>query len=224
MIVWNPARGLGDFPWLSDWTSSGRNDGGEILRWVLSDNADQSVRDALSESTGKSIPYGGGALSNTAWAPVLFTYGPHGALGLIYLDQASRYGVPPQFANSWFVHPGDDVMAAAIHKWVGDSNPAIVGPAPFSQAIDVVGGQTAAQAAQIAAINAQSLAQATAADGGNQLATAAGAGNQSAAGAGNQSAAGGSTPAASGLAAIPMWAWLAGAAVAVWFAMKGQNG
>ena len=33
-----------------------------------------------------------------------------------------------------------------------------------------------------------------------------------------------STPATSWLAAIPMWAWLAGAAVAVWFEMKGENG
>jgi hypothetical protein len=119
-------------------------------------------------------------------------------------------------------------MAAAIRRFVEPQLPAVA-PAPaFSQAVPVMGGQTAQQAAAIDAINAQNLSQAQQAAAANAQAVAA-LGTQSTEAAEVLPA--GAPPlsssvaaaAPSGLSAVPMWAWALGGAALLWFLLRGGS-
>ena len=194
MIVRSPRRrravvGLGDgLPsWYSAWTSSGVNDNGAVLAFVQSGQGDPMQ---VAASTGKAVPYDGGQATQFINSPWLALAQPGGGEQILYLDAPQNYA---------FQSPGDDVMAAALAKWVlpNLSTPA---PAPaFSQAVPIIGGQTAAQATQIAAINA----------GGIVPASNAGTSGQS-----------NSVVAPSGLSAIPWWVWALSLGVVLYFAMR----
>lgn len=195
--------------WFADWTTSGHNDGGQILSFVTGQpNYDGAV--ALAAATGKSIPYLGDYEAGSG-VPLLDVMNPPSTgsgFGTLYLDRASNYGKPPQFTGSWFVHPGDDVMAAAINRWITSVAPGTYpgSSSAFSQAIPLVGGQTASQAAAIDAINAQNAANAQTAAASASSATS------------SQSS--GLPAASSGVSSFPWWVWALGAGALAWFAMK----
>jgi hypothetical protein len=204
---------LGDFAWLSDWTSTGHNETGPILDFVrnapgdVMGRADYGTAAALAQSTGKAVPFGGGQAANTSSAATLFVVLPSGGSQVLFLD------VPVKALSFAPVNPGDDVMRAAIHRWVGDAPPAVAPVVPYSQAVSVVTGQTPAQAAQIAAMNQQSSAAlgipSTSFDYVESQST------NHPVYTGEADAPG----AVTGLSGISIWVWLAGAAVAVWFVM-----
>jgi hypothetical protein len=146
----------------------------------------------VAASTGKAVPYDGGQATQFINSPWLAVAQPGGGEQVLYLDRPQNYA---------FQSPGDDVMAAALAKWVlpNLSTPA---PAPaFSQAVPMIGGQTAAQAGQIATINAGGLIPASSAGTSGQSTSVA-------------------TVAPSGLSAIPWWVWVLGIGAIVYFAMR----
>ena len=137
MIVRTPRRrratvGLGDGPpsWYSSWTSSGLNDNGAVLAFVQSGQGDPMQ---IAASTGKAVPYDGGQATQFINSPWLGMAQPGGGEQVLYLDRPQNYA---------FQSPGDDVMIAALAKWVlpNLSTPA---PAPVaSQAVSMFTGQT----------------------------------------------------------------------------------
>ena len=215
MIVRSPRRrravvGLGDgLPsWYSAWTSSGVNDNGAVLAFVQSGQGDPMQ---VASSTGKAVPYDGGQATQFVSSPWLAMAEPGGGEQVLYLDRPQNYA---------FVSPGDDVMAAALAKWVlpNLSTPA---PAPaVSEAVPVSGGQTAAQAQQVAAINALNagLIPASSAGTSGQIAVVnAGLIPASSAGTSGQIS---SVVTPSGLSAIPWWVWVLGIGAIVYFATR----
>lgn len=240
MMVRAPRRGLrmiglgaADPSWFSDWTSSGHNEGGHILQFVETTiGNDFASASPVAVASGKSVPYSGGYNQSTA-APVLIVAQPDGSFQTLWLDRASNFGTPPQFAGSWFIHPGDDVMAAAIRRFVEPQLPAVASAPAFSEAVSVIGGQTAEQAAAIQAINTQNLQQAAAAgavqqaaagaaSSGTALPPAASADETLPAGAPPLSSST-TAPAASGLSSVPTWAWALGGAALLWFMLRGGS-
>jgi hypothetical protein len=200
MIVRRPRgfagfAGLGaasDWPWFRAWTSSGHNDGGSILNFIAA-QPDGGDPWALAATTGKSIPYGGQVNYSQTTRPALQIANPPSTgagVAALWLD-----GPVPSGPGAWFVHPGDDVMAAAIEKWIPYTGAPAAAPA-FSQAVSVLGGQTAAQAAAIQAINQQAGGPAP-----------------------SQSAATGFS-----VASVPTWAWALGAVAVLYFALGGSHG
>ena len=173
MIVRTPRRrratvGLGDgLPsWYSSWTSSGRNGDPSLLSFVENGGGDGSQ---LAASLSVTVPQNGGAgnpfipIRTSRLSPqpgraeaasALQGNKPLRPPGIDTLDHPEWYGTPPfgPGQSPWFVHPGDDVMAAAIQKWVIGQT--VYGKPAFSEAVSMAGGQTASQAKQIAAINA----------------------------------------------------------------------
>lgn len=218
MIVRTPRRrratvGLGDgLPsWYSSWTSSGRNGDPSLLSFVENGGGDGSQ---LAASLGVTVPQSGGAgnpFIPDPYLSVVTATGQSGssigvtgeqALGTsrasIRLDHPEWYGTPPfgPGQSPWFVHPGDDVMAAAIQKWVIGQT--VYGKPAFSEAVSMVGGQTASQAKQIAAINAGGIVPAGTSGQSSSVATVA----------------------PTGLSAIPWWVWLIGVGAVLYFAMR----
>jgi len=202
MIVRSPRRrravvGLGDgMPsWYSAWTSSGVNDNGAVVAFVQSGQGDAQQ---LANSTRKAVPYDGGAPTQFINSPWLAMAQPGGGEQVLFLDAPQNYA---------FQSPGDDVMSAALAKWVlpNLSTPA---PAPsFSEAVPVIGGQTATQAAQIQSINAGVPASSAA-----SIAPYTGSSGSIAPSSGSV--------APSGLSAIPWWVWVLGIGAIVYFAMR----
>lgn len=234
MIVLRPRgfagfAGLGaasDWPWFRLWTSSGHNDGGSILNFIAA-QPDGGDPWALAAATGKSIPYGGQVNYSQTTRPALQIANPPSTgagVAALWLD-----GPVPSGPTAWFVHPGDDVMAAAIEKWIPYTGSSAPAPA-FSQAVPVMGGQTAAQAAAIQAINEQALAsivaqQTAPAAPASSVASTPGAAPSflaslfSGAPASSQSAATGFS-----ISSVPAWAWGLGAVAVLYFMVGGSHG
>jgi hypothetical protein len=186
--------GLGDNPsWYAAWTSSGRNDAGRILQFVANqpNQPDGNGPWDVANATGKAVPYNGGSWRNGIDLAMAY---PGGGQADVLLTNPGNYTSAGSSVPLGALHPGDDVMAAAIAKWIDLS--AAAAPLPFSQAVSVMGGQTAQQAAQIQAIN------------GSPVPTSS------------------SVPVASStlsLASIPMWAWLVAAGVVAFFVFGGSD-
>jgi len=151
MIVRSPRKrratvGLGDgLPsWYSAWTSSGGNDNGAVLAFVQSGQGDPML---VAASTGKAVPYDGGQATQFINSPWLATAQPGGGEQVLYLDRPQNYA---------FQSPGDDVMTAALAKWV---LPNLSAPAPApaaSQAVSMFTGQTVAATGGASASGANS--------------------------------------------------------------------
>jgi len=235
MIVHAPWRGfaglgsagLGDASWVSQWLNAGYNDDGRVLTFIRNqpDQADGVNPVSMAKLTGRWIPWGGYAQ----------TYGPAGRpypflrFGLPSDEDPYPSGLVNMLGPvpAGFISPGDDAMRAAIEKWIGlDFVPAAAGAAPFSQAVPVIGGQTAEQAAAIQAINEQALASIVA----QQTAPAASA-SPAASPVGAASSfltalfpPASSQPAGSSVSSIPTWAWAVGAVAVLYFAFGGSHG
>jgi hypothetical protein len=194
--------GAADPSWFGAWTSSGHNGESEVLSFISLQPSSGVDPHELAARLGVTIPDGGGLISGRPTLAFVNPPSTGGGTGNLYLDAA----MPP-----WFVHPGDDVMAAAIRKWVEPWIGGVEASTPtFSQAVPVLGGQTPAQAAAVQAINAQNLSNAHAA-----------------AAAGLPASASVGLPAASSATSIsdsvPVWAWLLGAAALAWFLFRGGS-
>lgn len=221
--------GLGDAPWVSQWTSAGYNDGGRILQFVQNqpNQPDGNGPVDVARATGKWVPWNGGYQMPGGISRLWMHFGlptdqPGNPTGMVYLSEPVPAG---------FVSPGDDVMALAIQRWVGANNTDAGAQPAFSQAVPVMGGQTAAQAAQIAAINAaavagQSIAQPVAAQAGGSSASSISAGSpaasSSAAGSAGGSANQTTAAATTSLSSIPWWVWAIGGAALLWYVMEKQ--
>jgi len=220
--------GLGDAPWVSQWTSAGYNDGGRILQFVQNqpNQPDGNGPVDVARATGKWVPWNGGYQMPGGISRLWMHFGlptdqPGNPTGMVYLSDPVPAG---------FISPGDDVMALAIQRWVGANNTDAGAQQAFSQAVPVMGGQTAAQAAQIAAINAaavagRSVAQPAAAQAGGSLASSISAGSPAASSSAAGSAGGSAnqtTAAATGLGSIPWWVWAIGGAALLWYVMERQ--
>lgn len=220
--------GLGDAPWVAQWTSAGYNDGGRILQFVQNqpNQPDGNGPVDVARATGKWVPWNGGYQMPGGITRLWLHFGlptdqPGNPTGMVYLTDPVPAG---------FISPGDDVMALAIQRWVGANNTDAGAQPAFSQAVPVMGGQTAAQAAQIAAINAavagRSVAQPAAAQAGGSLASSISAGSPAASSspAGSAGASSNQTTAAAttGLSSIPWWVWAIGGAALLWYVMERQ--
>lgn len=108
--------GSSDF---SAWYSSGHNDGGRILAHVVNGGNPGTPQEPgpFAAEVGKSVPNGGGWVGQGG-RPVIIVFNDPLSSGMLYLDAPGNYGTPPLFQGSWFKHPGDDVMRAAIAKWI----------------------------------------------------------------------------------------------------------
>ena len=197
--------GLGDAPWVAQWTSAGYNDGGRILQFVQNqpNQPDGNGPVDVARATGKWIPWNGGYQMPGGITRLWLHFGlptdqPGNPTGMVYLTDPVPAG---------FISPGDDVMALAIQRWVGANNTDAGAQPAFSQAVPVMGGQTAAQAGG-------SLASSISA--GLPAASSSAAG--SAGGSANQTTAAATT----GLSSIPWWVWAIGGAALLWYVMEKQ--
>jgi hypothetical protein len=197
--------GLGDAPWVSQWTSAGYDDGGRILQFVQNqpNQPDGNGPVDVARATGKWVPWNGGYQMPGGISRLWMHFGlptdqPGNPTGMVYLSDPVPAG---------FVSPGDDVMALAIQRWVGANNTDAGAQPAFSQAVPVMGGQTAAQAGG-------SLASSISA--GLPAASSSAAG--SAGGSANQTTAAATT----GLSSIPWWVWAIGGAALLWYVMERQ--
>ena len=128
--------------WYKAWTSSGVNENGPILAFVksLGQNVDPGAPPQndqgrqLAASSGKIVPWGGGYDPATGIA-FLNYYNPR------TVDMSKSYGDVLQvasfdvnqfggatYAYDYMPTPGDDVMAAALNKWVIPLIPANAAP------------------------------------------------------------------------------------------------
>jgi hypothetical protein len=228
--------GLGDAPWVSQWTSAGYNDGGRILQFVQNqpNQPDGNGPVDVARATGKWVPWNGGYQMPGGISRLWMHFGlptdqPGNPTGMVYLTDPVPAG---------FVSPGDDVMALAIQRWVGENNTDAGAQPAFSQAVPVMGGQTAAQAAQIAAINAAAVAgRSVAQAGGSAIQPSTGlwrgssaspisaglpAASSSPAGSAGGSANQTTAAATTGLSSIPWWVWAIGGAALLWYVMEKQ--
>ena len=218
--------GLGDASWVAQWLQAGYNDGGRILQFVQNqpNQPDGNGPVDVARATGKWVPWNGGYQLPGGISRLWMHFGlptdqPGNPTGMVYLTDPVPAG---------FISPGDDVMALAIQRWVGADNTDSGAQQGFSQAVPVIGGQTAAQAAQIAAINAAAVAGRSVAQpaalltGGSSASPILPAASSSAAGAAGGPA--NQTAAATGLGSMPWWVWAIGGGLLLWYVMEQSNG
>jgi hypothetical protein len=130
------------YSWYSAWTTSGHNGDPSVLTFIANQpNQPAGVNPfTLAASLGKSIPYDGGDSAIGIPGPWLAVANPDGSQADLRLYSPTIYGAPPQFSGSWFIHPGDDVMAVAIKKWISPPTPTAAGATSGVATSSVVAG------------------------------------------------------------------------------------
>ena len=211
--------------WYKAWTSTGVNENGPILAFVKSvgQNFDPGAPPQndqgrqLAASSGKIVPWGGGYNPATGIAFLNF-YNPRTVdMSISYADklQVDSFDVN-QFGGATYAYnymagmtPGDDVMAAALNKWVIPLIPANAAPPVVWTATGgpsyVMNASNAPQPSAPAQPSAPSQSSAT---GGSSGAS------------GSSGNSGSSASSGFDLSSLPWWAWALAGGVVLMFVMK----